>query len=207
MIENNNNNNNNNNKFKLYNQSSSSTQTLKKKTICAIHLQRLYRGAKARYEVKVFRYYRWQHAAQVIQIAYRRYRLLLIVNKAKVTKKNTLKQKKTEVIQLSSSLLKHIHNSHGSYEEKMTFWRSVLELRRAHGTYDTEVLIKAIVAAKGDLNRALVLMGNEQFALMQLADFAPRKKELYLPMYQKILNEKNLDTTTNVSSNYEELIK
>lgn len=193
--------------FKLLT-SSISTQTLRKKTECAINLQRLYRGAKARYEVKVFRYYRWQHAAQVIQIAYRRYRLLIIVDKAKTSRKTVLKKsKKSNIVQLSSSLLKHVHNSNASYEEKMTFWRSVLELRRAHGTYETEVLIKAIVASKGDLNRALVLMGNEQFALMQLADFSPRKKELYLPMYQKIMNEKNYDVPTNASSNYEELIK
>lgn len=183
-----------------------STKTLKEKALCAIHLQRLYRGAKARYEVKVFRYYRWQHAAQVIQIAYRRYRLLIIVHKAKVSKKKA-KSKKLDIIQLSSSLLKHVHNSQASYEEKMTFWRSVLELRRAHGTYDTEVLIKAIIASKGDLNRALVLMGNEQFALMQLTDFTQKKKELYLPMYQKISNEKHYDVLTHSSSNYEELIK
>jgi len=185
-----------------------SSNILRKKMICAIHLQRLYRGYKARYEVKVFRYYRWQHAAQVIQIAYRRYRLLIIVDKAKISKKKaSSKSKKADIVQLTSSLLKHVHNIQASYEEKITLWRSVLELRRAHGTYDTEVLIKAIVASKGDLNRALVLMGNEQFALMQLSDFSSKKKELYLPMYQKISNEKNDDVLTNTSSNYEELIK
>ena len=48
-------------------------------------------------------------------------------------------------------------------EEKMQIWRNVIELRRAYRDSDAELCLKALLAANGDLNKAVPLLGNKEF--------------------------------------------
>ncbi len=51
----------------------------------------------------------------------------------------------------------------GTHSQKMIIWRNAIELRRAYREYSTEVCLKALVSANGDLTKAITLLGGRDF--------------------------------------------
>lgn len=161
----------------------------------AIILQRYTRGVIARRVVQLLIWERYQRSAFVIQNIYRRYRLNdrfnsiirhSIQNKRNKNDKILEYQNDQEILskegKLKKTIIDKIQSSRTTFDDKVFFWRKAIELRRAHGKYPTDVIIKSLIASKGNLNRGLILIGNEAFALREMSDLSTKTRNLYLPI-------------------------
>ncbi len=157
----------------------------------ALILQKYTRSKLARKRVILLRWERFQRAAYVIQHKYRTYRLQDAFRKAihrrleSRRKKNLIilkNQRRDDTDSKSKNIIENIFSIRASFEDKLAFWRKAVELRRAHNQYPTDVIMKSLIAAKGELNRGLVLIGNVDFALRQLSDLPSKVRKTLLPI-------------------------
>ena len=157
----------------------------------ALMLQKYTRSKLARKRVILLRWERFQRAAYVIQHKYRTYRLQDAFRKAihrrleSRKKKNMIllkNQRRDDTDSKSKNIIENIFGVRASFEDKLAFWRKAVELRRAHNQYPTDVIMKSLIAAKGELNRGLVLIGNVDFALRQLSDLPSKVRKTLLPI-------------------------
>lgn len=163
------------------------------KVRAAASLQRLHRGKRGRDDARLLRWERFHRAAFIIQNAYRMYRVKDSFRKAihrrlhKRNKKNAkeISSQKLEESNTSSNgknCVDNIFNLRASFEDKLTFWRKALELRRAHPQYPTDVIMKALITSKGDLQRGIILLGNVEFALRNMSDLSKKIRKTLLPI-------------------------
>lgn len=75
-----------------------------------------------------------------------------------------------------------VANEEAKYEETMSLWRSAIEMRKAHNSHSTDLIIKAMVEAKGDLSRAITLMGTKEFVMTNQNDLNPKLRKIFLPV-------------------------
>ncbi len=85
---------------------------------------------------------------------------------------------------------KSIINEESNYEEKMCFWRSIIELRRAHPTFTTDLLIKSLIESKGDAGRSITLLGTKEFVMVNGSELSGKVRKLLLP--QPSLRHRNI---------------
>jgi hypothetical protein len=81
-----------------------------------------------------------------------------------------------------SSSFHSVISGSASFEDKMCFWRSVIDLRRAHSKkHSIDTIIKAIIEAQGDLHRSVTLLGTEEFYSTHSNDLPQKIREIFLP--------------------------
>jgi hypothetical protein len=51
-----------------------------------------------------------------------------------------------------------------NHADKLAAWRNIIELRRAHRQCSTDVCIKALSSTKGDVAKAITLLGSREFS-------------------------------------------
>lgn len=74
-----------------------------------------------------------------------------------------------------------VANETARYEETMCLWRSAVEMRKAHNAHSTDLIVKALVEGKGDLSRAITLLGTKEFVMTNGNDLNPKLRKIFLP--------------------------
>lgn len=92
-----------------------------------------------------------------------------------------------------SSLIQRAISKRATHEDLVSLWRYVIELRRAHSQYGTNILLKALIEAKSDLARALILVGNMEFSLKNDTDFSKTMKMQLLPSFDGTNSPNSMD--------------
>ncbi len=140
----------------------------------AINLQRLFRGMNTRMKMRMLRYQRLNQSVKTIQRCYRKFKMFQFarMRRSHVLKDDTVTGNWKEVI-----------SGHGTFEERMVMWRAIIELRRAHPSFNTDLCIRAMTLAEGDIQRALVLIGYPEFYMkFQAAPDIPKYlRDCFLP--------------------------
>lgn len=161
----------------------------------AYHISRLHRGFQARREIQYYRWYRYNKAALIIQHRFKlwknfkcqqiidaRIHRLQLFHPSMVRRTDTMKS------------FQKVVAGEGGYEDKMVIWRLALDLRRAHPSHSTDNCIKSILESKGDVNRALTLLGLPAFAARHFDDIPKKIKSIFMPLSlnENVLNESSL---------------
>lgn len=160
--------------------------------IIASNLQKMYRGWKVRQMLLFERWIEINHAASIIQKAFRSNRqkmenkyfidaYLFAKNKKKLLAEFKLKQADNY-----NSKIERIFNNECTYEENVAFWRSIIELRRAYRQYSTDVLIKALIENKNDVLGAIKTLGNIQFSIRNEGNLSTENRLKFLPEPLKV---------------------
>ena len=68
-----------------------------------------------------------------------------------------------------------------SFDEKMSVWRAIIELRRGHRAMGVDVCMKALLESNGDISRAMVLMGDSTYALKNEGSLPLHLRTLFMP--------------------------
>ena len=82
------------------------------------------------------------------------------------------------VMRPTSLNFKQCLRNKASFDEKMSVWRAVIELRRGHSKDSVDICLKAMLEAEGDISRAMILMGDPTYHL---------KNEGKVPLYLRLL--------------------
>jgi hypothetical protein len=67
------------------------------------------------------------------------------------------------------------------FEDKINFWRSVIELRRIHNTVSTDTIIKSIIESKGVLTNANALLASNEYCTRNSSNIAVDVRKLFQP--------------------------
>jgi len=140
----------------------------------AISLQRLFRGCYARSIVWKKRYIRLNEAVKRIQRCYRKFKMFQF---ARMRRPHGLKD------DFHTGNWPEVVMGHGTFEERMVVWRSVIELRRSHPSFNTELCLRALTLAEGDIARAQIIIGYPEFYMRFQAapEIARFQRECFLP--------------------------
>lgn len=91
-------------------------------------------------------------------------------------------------------------------EQKMVVWRAVLDLRRLHPKLSVDILIKALIEAEGEFNRANIMLGSKDFRCKNAAELPLIVRNLFLPLSSRpIDNSTSMNTTTIARRNTESI--
>jgi hypothetical protein len=134
-------------------------------------------------EVKIHRWAQFEIAAQKIQRIFRSW------NCARNFRRNYARKlhldAQSENFQPSlEEAFRNIIADDSTFEDKMSFWRGVVELRRAHKAHSTDVIIRALIDSKGDLNRSISLLGVKDFVHVHRADLPIKLRNMFLPVLE-----------------------
>lgn len=137
---------------------------------------------------RVLRYERYQRAALTIQWAYRSYRVLQLSRKRLANFSGLDYLENKHLISGASPAAvetkerwKRLLSGEATFQEKTDLWRNIVELRRAYG-YSTDLCLKALLHANGDLTRALSMIGNQEFSFRYGSDKLPTEVyAMFLP--------------------------
>ncbi len=121
--------------------------------------------------------------------------------RSNIARKLNMKKYKLNSVPNLSDCFKRIINEESTHEEKMNFWRSIIELRKAHNTHSTDTLIKALVESKGDLSRAITLIGTKEFVAVNTTDLTIKVRKLFLPIPSLRHRDINLTNNSNYHNN------
>jgi acyl-CoA-binding protein len=80
-----------------------------------------------------------------------------------------------------SDSFQRIVSEQASFEDRMTFWRGAVELRRAHREHSSDLLMKAMIDSKADLSRSIVLLGTKSFIEKNSHDIPLKLRDLFSP--------------------------
>lgn len=83
-----------------------------------------------------------------------------------------------------------ILNDDYSLEDKINVWRFIIELRRAHPNHNIDSCIKSLLESKGELARAITLLGIPEFALRGQNDNVNTMRMLFFPDYHHLRQKK-----------------
>jgi hypothetical protein len=87
---------------------------------------------------------------------------------------------------------RNIIQGKASYESKMCVWRAVIELRRAYTAHSTDVILKSLIEAKGDFQRAHCLLGVREFyEESRKHPLSGKLRKLFLPSFTNPENDAN----------------
>lgn len=67
------------------------------------------------------------------------------------------------------------------FDEKMSVWRAIIELRRGHFGRDTHICMKAMLEANGDVSRAMILMGDPTYHLKNEGPVPLHLQQMFMP--------------------------
>ena len=67
------------------------------------------------------------------------------------------------------------------FDEKMSVWRAIVELRRGHFHMGTHICLKAMLEANGDVARAMILMGDPTYHLKNEGDVPLHLQQMFVP--------------------------
>jgi hypothetical protein len=79
---------------------------------------------------------------------------------------------------------------HSTLNDKLQFWRNIIELRRSYSSYSNDLLMKALIESQGDIPKASILLENQGFLVNNTVTSQPiivlnhSMKELFLPLYE-----------------------
>jgi len=68
-----------------------------------------------------------------------------------------------------------------TFDEKMSVWRAIIELRRGHPAMSSHICLKAMLESNGDLSRAMVLMGDETYHLKNEGGVPLHLRSMFMP--------------------------
>ena len=127
-----------------------------------------------RMKVRMKRYTRLNNSVKSIQRCYRKFKMFQF---ARMRRNHTLKD------DTITGNWKEVISGHGTFEERMVMWRAVIELRRAHPSFNTDMCIRALTLAGGDTTRAMVLIGYPEFYMKFSAapDLPKYLRDCFLP--------------------------
>ena len=150
-------------------------------TKLALCLQAKYRGYKTREMVWKMRILFIIRAAKVIQHAYRLWKL----NRMTFPTSYRLKSRAPPAPPTSLAW-ESLPFGRGTYGERIALWRAVIELRRAHPHFCTDVCLRALILAEGNLQRALIIIANPEFHLSAQSglDLSFEQRCLFLPFVE-----------------------
>ena len=161
--------------------------------------QKFSRGIAARKKAKMDIWIRYNHAAFIIQWGYRNWRnkcqmralplrAAYIANMTEKTPPPKLRESLTSPSTVEDLTQKIVRNK-ATYEEIMIVWRHVIELRRGFSHSSTDVLLKALIDSRCDINRAAVLMGNAEFVIRNDPDLPKHIRAQFLPLGNHIVTK------------------
>jgi hypothetical protein len=135
--------------------------------LIAITIQRLFRGKKSRRATKLLIWIRYNEAAFIIQKHYNCWKSFRISSQISLSKRNDLCKREQETNRCIKPInnIGDIANNHISFDDKTIFWRSMVELKRAHPHVKNDVLLKALIESHHDLRRAIITTGNHEYSL------------------------------------------
>jgi hypothetical protein len=178
---------------------------LKIKNYLAVLIQKYTRGVLSRKRSRLNIWIRYNQAAFIIQWAYRNWknacqmralplRAAYIANMtatANAANNNNAKAHRSVASTASSveDLTQKIVRNRATYEEIMTIWRQVIELRKSYSGCSTDVLLKAMIEAQSDVNRAMVLCGNVEFVLRNDPDLPKHIRTQFLPIGKHVVSK------------------
>lgn len=81
----------------------------------------------------------------------------------------------------ASASFQAVLNQTATFDQKCHFWRLVIDLRRSHLNESTDMLIRALIEADGELSRAIVLLGNKEFTMQNTQLLPQHIKAIFLP--------------------------
>ncbi len=140
----------------------------------AIEIQRLFRGMKTRMKVRALRFDSLNDKVRRIQRCYRKWRMFQFyrMRRSHILSDDTVTGNWKEVI-----------TGHGSFDERMVVWRSIIEMRRAYPQFDTELCLRALTLGEGDLQRGNIVIGYPDFYMRyQSAPSIPKyQRDCFLP--------------------------
>ena len=150
-------------------------------TKLALCLQAKYRGYKARSVVWKMRILFIVRAAKVIQHAFRVWKLNRMTFPTSYRLKSKIPPTPPTALAWES-----LPFGRGSYHERIALWRAVIELRRAHPHFCTDVCLRALILAEGNLQRALIIIANPEFHLSAQSglDLSFEQRCLFLPFVE-----------------------
>jgi hypothetical protein len=117
--------------------------------------------------VRLRNWIRYELAARKIQRNFRQWRKYVYFHRH--MKLNAIRRLQRNIgvssIQTSSIFhsFKAVMQQTADNQDKFVFWRQVIDLRRSFPDFTPDLLIKALMEAKGDINRAQTLLGNKEF--------------------------------------------
>lgn len=173
-------------------------------------LQRKLRGNQARSDARALRFERYQRAALTIQWAFRAYRMLQI-SRRKIISTNGNENFNVNphmiagirpIAEENKERWKRLLNGEATFQEKTDMWRSIIELRRAYG-YSTDLCVKALLHANGDLSRAQSIIGNQEFSFRYGSDKLPTEiYAMFLPTIAKTVQAQKGSNLSASSSKF-----
>jgi hypothetical protein len=73
-----------------------------------------------------------------------------------------------------------------TFDEKLSVWRAIIELRRGHPNMSTHICMKAMLESNGDISRAMVLMGDETYHLKNEGDVPLHLRTMFMPYLRDV---------------------
>ena len=134
---------------------------------------------------------RYFHSAKKIQRIFRgwnarrRFRNFLVNSGYSNRRKAGLLNKVVSPTPTLSQCFRNIIQGKASFEHKTCLWRAVIELRRAYTVHSTDVILKALIEAKGDFQRAHCLLGVREFYEESKSPLSAKLRSLFLPSFTK----------------------
>ena len=124
-------------------------------------------------------------AAMKIQQVYRNWRIWrrYYLNKINCNRKSSSSsQMFSRTLQPLNICFECVVSRKAHIEQKMVVWRAVLDLRRLHSKLSVDILIKALIEAEGEFNRANILLGSKEFRSKNAAELPVIVRNLFLPL-------------------------
>lgn len=150
-----------------------------------------YQKKREAYEAKkmasVNTWVKYEMAARRIQKAYISWRRpsLLFKNKTMTSsfmdKKSSIMRQHTVVIPNTIHSFNRILTGRASFSEYMTLWRAVADFRRLYPAHATDLIVKTLIEAGGDVGKTTNLLGSQEYCLKHQSDLPVKLKELFLP--------------------------
>ena len=72
-----------------------------------------------------------------------------------------------------------------TFDEKMSVWRALIELRRGHPLMSPHICLKAMIESNGDLSRAMVLMGDQTYHLKNEGNVPKHLRQMFMPFLRE----------------------
>lgn len=86
-----------------------------------------------------------------------------------------------EVHHVRERCWENIISGAANLDDRMHVWRQVIELRHMF-PYSTDACVQALIFAEGDINRATILLGHEEFKIRHSNTILPNEtRSLFLP--------------------------
>ena len=135
-------------------------------------------------------------AAMKIQQVYRNWKIWRTYYLTKINRNIRSRHTFVRTLQPLNSCFESVISRNASPEQKMVVWRSVIDLRRLNSKLSVDIIIKALIEAEGEFNRANILLGSKDFRCKNAAELPLIVRNLFLPLAcRPILNVTSSATT------------